>query len=203
MPSLFNRKSATDTAEPVPAREPAEVARPKGYTPPKAKATPKRSAGGRRAEPPPANRREAVKRMREKNRADRLYSMEQQKAGNDQYLTPRDKGPERALVRDLVDSRRTVGPWLFLVIVPLLVTSNPSLGAAVYYGGQALWALILLATVVNSAFIGRKVIKAVKAQFPDTTQRSRSLIFYAIMRGLSPRFLRIPKPRVALGADVS
>jgi hypothetical protein len=200
VPALFNRKSPVDATEPA-VEEPSPGA-PRGYTQGKGKATPKRTAARKSVEAPPANRREAARRMREKNRSDRQYAMEQQRAGNDDYLTARDKGPERALVRDLVDSRRTVGPWLFLVIVPLLVTSNPALGPTIYYGGQAMWALILLGTVVNSAFIGRKVVKAVKARFPNSTQRPRGLVFYAIMRGLSPRFLRIPKPRVELGSDV-
>ena len=35
------------------------------------------------------------------------------RAGDERYLLARDRGPERALVRDIVDSRRTVGTCFF------------------------------------------------------------------------------------------
>ena len=33
------------------------------------------------------------------------------RTGDERYLLARDRGPERALVRNIVDSRRTVGTW--------------------------------------------------------------------------------------------
>jgi len=203
VPSLFSRKSSTATAEEsAPAvTEDTVVPRGKGYTPGKGRATSKRTAAGRRSsDAPPASRREAYKRQRSRNREDRMYAMEQQRAGNDAYLTKRDKGPERALVRDLVDRRRTLGPWLLLImLLVVFIFSNTAWPVAVQIFGQVLLTMTLVGTVVDSFFIGRGVHKQVGARFPETTQRMRGLIFYGIMRGLQARRLRIPRPRKQIG----
>src|SRR5258706_2897615 len=84
-------------------------ARARGYTPSKrdlGAATPKRKQSGRVVEPPPANRREALKRMRQQQRETRAEKRAGMLAGDERHLPPRDKGPERALVPDIVDSQR-------------------------------------------------------------------------------------------------
>ncbi len=45
-------------------------------------------------------------------------------AGKEEYLLARDKGPERALVRDIVDSRRTVGTFFFGGALIVLIGSS-------------------------------------------------------------------------------
>src|SRR5690606_32859094 len=118
--SPFRRKSAA-AAEPATVAEPVEAAdsveekpvrtRPRAYTVSKremGKITPKRRQGGRKVEPPPANRREAMKRMREKQRQARAEARAGMLAGKEEYLPARDKGPERRLVRDIVDARRNL-----------------------------------------------------------------------------------------------
>jgi hypothetical protein len=204
VPSLFSRKSATTE---VPEVEPEATAaspdsrRPKGYTPGKGRATAKRGAAARRpTEAPPTNRREAYRRQRERNREERLYAMEQQRLGNDKYLPRRDQGAERALVRDIVDRRRTIGPWLLLImLVVLFFFSNPALPVAVQIFGQSLLMVTLLATVLDCFLIGWRVRKEVRARFPQTQQRMSGMIFYAIMRGIQARRLRMPKPRKQIG----
>lgn len=190
----------------MPQNEPDEppvepVRAPKGYTPGKGHATAKRGAAGRRsADAPPATRREAYRRQRGRNREERAYAMEQQRLGNDQYLPRRDKGPERALARDIVDRRRTVGPWLLLVmLVVLFFLTNPALPVPVQIFGQSLLLVTLLATVLDSYLIGRRVRREVRARFPDTGQRMGGVIFYAIMRGIQARRLRMPKTRKQIG----
>jgi hypothetical protein len=42
----------------------------------------------------------------------------------------------------------------------------------------------------------------VKERFPKTTQRIGSLQIYGVMRGLTFRRMRVPKPRVELGQAV-
>jgi hypothetical protein len=201
---LFSRKSSPT---PEPAQEPGEaeqqivhVAR--SHTPAKGKATPKRTeAQRRRAEPPPSNRRDAVKRAREKARAERSEAYEGMKAGDERYLLPRDKGPERALVRDIVDSRRTVGPFFFAGAFVLLFLFQVPDGR-VQLGANIIWLLLALAVIVDSVLISRKVKQMVKERFPKSTQSMRSLYFYAIMRAISFRKLRMPKTRVSIGDKI-
>ncbi|NUT35890.1 MAG: DUF3043 domain-containing protein [Hamadaea sp.] len=219
MSTLFRRKSAdlveesvasvtTDADEPTDADETSKVdadsdvtRASKAYTPSKGKATPKRSDGRRKPEPPPANRREAYKRMREKQRAERSEAMAGMKAGEERYLLPRDKGAERALVRDIVDSRRTVGTWFFgsaFVVLLGTGTGNPTM---VMYA-QLIWFAIAVLTLVDTILICRKVSRLVRERFPKSTVKPRSLYFYAFMRAITFRRLRMPQARLKFGDPV-
>lgn len=171
----------------------------KSYTPRKGKATPKRTEAQRRkAEPPPTNRREALRRSREKARAERAEAYQGMKAGDERYMLPRDKGPERALVRDIVDSRRTVGPYFFAgAFVLLFLFQVPDV--RVQAAANVIWLLLALAVIVDSFLISRKVKRMINERYPKTTQRMGSLYLYAIMRAISFRKLRMPKTRVKIG----
>ncbi|GGN91104.1 hypothetical protein GCM10010112_77030 [Actinoplanes lobatus] len=179
--------------------------RPKGYTPSKKElgvVTPKRAAQGRRVQDPaPANRKEAYKQMRERQRAERAEASEGMRNGDERYLLARDRGPERSLVRDIVDSRRTVGSFFIAGAVVVLIGSSINI-PAVYYASNVLWAGLALAVFVDSVFIARRIKKHVRARFPQTTQKLGGLYFYGIMRGLTFRRMRVPKPKVQLGATV-
>jgi hypothetical protein len=209
VPSLFRRKStpdlvadAVEAAEADPADD-ATQARPRGYTPGKGKATPKRpSASVRKPEPAPANRREAMKRSREKQRADRAEQRAGMMAGDERYLLPRDRGPERALARDVVDSRRTVGTFFFGGALLVLLGSNRAMPPVVQIVSNALWALLALAVVVDSYFICRKIKRMVHERLPKSKTGTRGLYLYAIMRGVTFRGMRIPKPRVKVGQPI-
>jgi hypothetical protein len=47
-----------------------------------------------------------------------------------------------------------------------------------------------------------RVKKLIRQRFPRTTQRMGSLYLYAIMRGITFRRMRMPRPRVQLGAKI-
>jgi hypothetical protein len=208
VPSLFRRRSADLVEDAVDsAQEPAEDDRPtKGYTPSKRElgmVTPKRSATQRRrgAEPPPANRREAARRMRERQREQRTESMEGMRRGDERYLLARDRGPERALVRNIVDSRRNAGTWFFGGALIVLVGSSVA-NPLIQIVSNMLWAFLALAVVADAVLISRRIKKLVRERFPDTTQRMRSLYTYGIMRSITFRRMRMPKPQVDIGETV-
>ncbi len=200
--ALFSKKSDTNLPADLPSAEDDVVHVARSYTPSKGKATPKRTEAQRRkAEPPPANRREALKRTREKNKAERAEAYAGMKAGDERYLLPRDKGPERALVRDIVDSRRTVGPYFFagaFVLLFLFQIRNNAIGLA----ANIIWFMLAFAVVVDSMLISRKIKALIKERFPKTTQKMGSLYFYGIMRAISFRKLRMPKTRVNIGDKI-
>ncbi|MDG6102400.1 DUF3043 domain-containing protein [Dactylosporangium aurantiacum] len=207
MPSLFSRKSA-EPAE-APAEEPAqpEVSSGKRQTLSKrelGKTTPKRVVAGRRVvEPPATNRREAAKRMRERQRAERLEAREGMANGDERFLLPRDKGPERRLVRDIVDSRRTIGTFFFgTTFLVMLVGFNRNLNPSIYFAANALFGVMAVATAIDSFLISRTIKRLIKQRFPSTNERLGRLYFYAIMRAISFRFIRNPKPQVKIGASV-
>jgi hypothetical protein len=160
-------------------------------------------AGRRVAEPPAANRREAAKRLREKQRQERLEARTGMANGEERFLLARDKGPVRRLVRDIVDSRRTIGTWFFgTTFVVMLVGFNRSLNPSIYLAANALFGVMAIATAIDSFLISRTVKRLVRERFPNTDERLGRLYFYAIMRGISFRFIRNPKPQVKVGAPV-
>nr|WP_230416118.1 DUF3043 domain-containing protein [Micromonospora tarapacensis] len=195
---MFRRKSA-DLADPAtepltPAEE--EAARPRGYTPSKGRETPKRPAVGRRpaGATAPLSKEEA-KAVRRQRRAE--AAAEFRREGG-----PRDRGPERLLARNVVDSRRTVGTWFFGGALVVLIGSNQAMPPAIRLASNLLWAALAVGVVIDSVLISRRIKKLVGARFPNSTQRMGSLYLYAIMRSITFRKLRTPAPQVGLGDPV-
>ncbi|GIJ50506.1 hypothetical protein Val02_73920 [Virgisporangium aliadipatigenens] len=207
VPSLFKRKVEEEAVDETPAEESFGAAvRPRGHTPSKrelGKVTPKRQdTTRRRVAEPPANTKEARQRQREKAKQDRIERREGMMNGDDRYLLARDKGPERALVRDLVDRRLTIGTWFFGGALLVLVGSSRAMPQLIQVVSNLLWALLAAATLIDSLLIAREIKREVKARFPKTEQRMGSLYLYGAMRGLTFRRLRMPKPRVKIGTKV-
>nr|MDT0658944.1 DUF3043 domain-containing protein [Micromonospora sp. DSM 115978] len=202
MPSLFRRKSTDlvdEAVTEVAAEDEAAPARSKGYTPSKKELgvqTPKRPAAARRptADSKPLNKQEA----RERRRAARAEATaEFRREGG-----PRDRGPERLLARNVVDSRRTVGTWFFGGALVVLLGSSPSMPPVVRLASNLLWAALAAGVVVDSVLIARKIKKLVRERFPRTDQRMGSLYLYAIMRAITFRRMRAPVPQVNIGDKI-
>ena len=203
MPSLFSRKPAAPAVEDSPTAEPEVVAVRRSYTPSKkeqGKATPKRAQGGRKVEPPPANRREAMKRQREKQRQSRLEARAGMMAGKEEYLPKRDQGPERALARDIVDSRRNLASYFIPVAFLLIIGTSGAMPPAVRLGANMLTFAMIAGVIVDSFLLTRRLKNALHAKFPKALARSHYQ--YAIMRSLSIRRMRIPGPKVKLGQKI-
>jgi hypothetical protein len=200
---LFRRsKQADDAAEAaLESAEPAQNAG-KAYTPGKGRPTPKRSQRARAAEPPPKDNKEARKRMRERMRAERAEQAKGMREGDERYLLARDRGPVRKLVRDLIDARRNIGPYFFGGLFVVLITSLQSMPEMVRFGGSVLWFGLLLLMVLDGFLISRLVKRSVTERFPESNERMPALYFYAIMRSLSFRKIRNPKPQVKIGDEV-
>jgi hypothetical protein len=137
--------------------------------------------------------------MRARQRVERAEASAGMRAGDERYLLARDRGPERALVRNIVDSRRTVGTWFFLGAIIVLFGSSTKMPVQVQLFANLLWAVLAIAVVVDSFLISRRIKKLVAERFPKSTTRKGSLYIYGIMRGLTFRRMRVPKPAVDLG----
>ena len=198
MPSLFRRKPANLVEDAIAAVEAEEASRPRGYTPSKkelGKETPKRpSTNPRAAGAKPLTKEEARTRQREL-RAD--AAAEFRREGG-----PRDRGPERRLARDVVDSRRTVGTWFFGGALIVLIGSANAMPPVVRLVSNLLWVVLAIAVVVDSFLITRKIGRLVRERFPKTDQRMGSLYLYAIMRGITFRRMRTPAPQVKIGEAI-
>jgi DUF3043 family protein len=215
VPSLFRRRDAdadssdgagsADTAtEPVEDEEtPAEV-QSKSYTPGKGRPTPKRKDAQRRtAEPPPSDRKEAARRLRQKQQKERAEARQRMMAGDEKYLPPRDRGPERAVARDVVDSRRNVGGYFLIAALVILIGTSSGMPPVVQFAAQFLWYALALAFIADCIVLSRRVRKTIKAKQPKTTVRFGGIYLYAVMRSITFRRLRMPSPRVKLGEKLT
>ncbi|WP_433262882.1 DUF3043 domain-containing protein [Micromonospora vinacea] len=197
MPSLFRRKSTDLVDEAVTSVTPEETAeRPRGYTPAKGRETPKRPTAGRRPAGPTRPLTKEEERERRRQLRAEAASEFRREGG------PRDRGPERLLARNVVDSRRTVGTWFFGGALIVLVGSNAAMPAPVRLISNVLWGALALGVVVDSVLICRKISKLVRERFPKTDQRMGSLFLYAVMRSITFRRMRAPAPQVNLGDKV-
>ena len=214
---LLGRKNDGDVpeAEPTALDDSAAV----GTTAPKGRPTPKRSQSEKRrgpVAPAPMTTSEARKRRKEmratltkeerqaeklQRRASMTDRREKMMAGEEDYLLPRDKGPVRRYVRDIVDSRRNLlglfmPAALFMIFVMLSVPKVQLLISPAM--------LVLMAIMgVDAVLLARKANKAVAAKFPDNTEGPRKLGFYAAGRASQLRRMRAPRPRVERGAKVT
>lgn len=200
----FLRRSSTETTTPDTADDGAPTTQDDspGSTGGKGRPTPKRrEAEGKRrgpVPPPPRTQREALKRMR-RNKPERRKAAaerrERMMAGDDRYLMPRDRGPVRAHVRDIVDSRRHL-MGLFMPLV-LIVFATTLVQNVIVQQFATLFCLALLLTMIlEGTFLGRLVNKRVRAKHPDAQDRPLSLGWYAFTRAMQIRKLRVPRPRV-------
>ena len=200
----FRRKSAA-TSDDVPETvEPIGPQAGKNYTPAKGRPTPKRAEASkqRKAVVAPTDKKEARTQMRAKMREERSVAYEGQRRGDDKYLTSRDKGPVRKLVRDLVDSRRNVGSYFLIGAFVVLLFSQPQWPAPIRFGANILWLLIIVAILLDVFLISRMVRKQVRGRFPNAPDKMGGLAFYGVMRSVQFRRMRSPSPQVKVGEKV-
>jgi hypothetical protein len=181
------------------------------HTPAKGRPTPKRrEAEGRKrgpVAPPPRTQREAMKRARgnKVSKQDRRSAATERRArmaaGDDKYLLARDKGPVRAFVRDIVDSRRhLIGLFMPLALLVLVAMVAPVPALQAYAAPGTL--VVLLVMVLEGFLLGRNVVRRVREKFPDASDRPLSLGWYSFVRASQVRKLRVPKPKVQPGDTV-
>ncbi|WP_309712344.1 DUF3043 domain-containing protein [Pseudolysinimonas sp.] len=114
--------------------------------------------------------------------------------GDERYLPVRDKGVQKRYVRDFVDARFSAGeilmPTLVLVILTWFV---PQIADYAFLG---FWAIFLF-VVADCVVLGFQVTRRLAAKYgKDKVERVR---WYAAMRAIQMRFLRLPKPQVKRG----
>lgn len=189
-----------------------------GTTAPKGKPTPKRSDSAKRrgpVAPAPMTSAEARKRRKElratltkeerrEEKATRRTAMNERRermmSGEEAYLLPRDQGPVRRYVRDIVDARRNV-LGLFMPAALGLIFVMLAVPQVQLFISPAMLVLMLL-MAVDGILLGRKVNKAVDAKFPDNTEGAFKLGLYAAGRASQMRRMRAPRPQVERGAKV-
>ncbi|HVK24369.1 MAG TPA: DUF3043 domain-containing protein [Actinokineospora sp.] len=214
----FLRRNAADSADSQVDEESTVAVGddvPKGHTPGKGRPTPKRrEAEGRKrgpVAPPPKTTREAMRRARgskeerkaqaAKNKERRMQTRQRMLDGDEKYLMPRDRGPVKAYVRDLVDSKRNLlGLFMPLALVVVLSMFVQNFAVQQYATLASLVMLILM--IVEGVINGRRFTRLARVKFPKENIRGASIGWYAFVRASQIRKLRAPKPRVSPGDAV-
>lgn len=143
----------------------------------------------------PLTRKEQAERERKRRASARDKQREALMGGGSAADLPlRDRGPARALARDVVDRRRTVAEFMLPILVLILVMSFFRSAAAVVF---SLWTVTILATVVDELWLVASLKRELKKRF--TKAESRGAVLYAVLRSTQLRRMRLPKPAVAIG----
>jgi hypothetical protein len=144
----------------------------------------------------PNDRKEAAKQARAKAAESRERARVGMAVGDERYLPMRDRGPQKKYVRDYVDARFSVGEVLIPVMFAVILLTFIPDPAVQSIGILALWAFFLVA-VADVVVLGFLLNRKLAAKFgADKVERVR---WYAAMRALQLRPLRLPKPQVKRG----
>jgi hypothetical protein len=143
----------------------------------------------------PHDRKAAARLTREK-RAERSARMrEGMRTGDERYLPARDKGPVRRFVRDWVDARLCMAEMLLPLLVVIMILSSVSRGAS-----NGLWAAAILIIGLDTCLLVFRLRRELRIRFAGSD--THGAVWYAIMRSIQLRWLRMPKPQVKLGAKL-
>ncbi len=140
----------------------------------------------------PSDRKEAARMERARANEERNKARIGLAAGDEKYLPLRDRGPQKKFARDFVDARYNVGelmvPFMFLVIIMTFIPSLPVQESSFL----VLWAFFFIA-LTDVMILGVQLRKRITAKFGSVDKGVR---WYAGMRSLQLRPLRLPKPQV-------
>lgn len=129
--------------------------------------------------------------------AERRAAREGMQRGEDRFLTARDRGPQRRLVRDIVDSRFTAGELVLPAMFVFLIVSSVNNYTVQLVTLISMWLLFAI-VVVDAFLLSRKVEKNVAEKF-GSEKVERGTRWYAAMRSIQMRPMRLPKPQVKRG----
>ncbi len=144
----------------------------------------------------PRNRKEASLQRREKMREARARQRQALETGDDRYLPARDQGPVKRLVRDYVDSHRTIGEFMLPIFFLIFITVYINTEWAARFSSSAFLTVILL-MIVDSVRMSRGSKAAVREKFGD--DETKGITMYTLLRAWQMRRLRLPKPQVKAG----
>lgn len=186
------RRSKTETS---PTTDPAPAPTGSG----KGRPTPTRKeaeAAARARAKAPRTRKEQVAAARAVRGESSRRIREAMKTGDERYLPARDRGPVRRFVRDFVDSRFS---FIELMVPILVITLILGYSGSTYLAGVANSVLFgaLLLIVLDMIVLRFRLRRELARRFPGESVKGTT--YYAVMRALQMKFMRLPKAQVKIG----
>ena len=183
---------------PVPNDAPSEGTVLNGTPAGKGRATPSRAEReAARKRPLVPDTKEAKARARADLAAQREKARLGMAAGDPRYLPARDQGAQRKFARDWVDAGWHLGEAVMPAMVLVILATFLPIAALQYYAFVGLWIFILF-VIGDMVITSISVKRAVKKKF-GADKMEKGLGWYAAMRTVQMRFLRLPKPQVKRG----
>ncbi len=156
--------------------------------------TRKEAEAAARARAKAARNPKAAKGQTRAMRAERSHEIRaRMRAGDEKYLLPRDRGPVRRFVRDYVDSRLNMAEFA----MPLLILSLVAQMAGALELGVGIMNATLLVVILDAVWLRFRLRTQLRDRFGK--EHLRGTTFYALMRALQMRFMRVPKPQYRIG----
>jgi len=121
------------------------------------------------------------------------------KTGEERYLLARDKGPVRRFVRDFVDSRWSAVELMIPVLVISMVMGYSGNTNARVVSSYLLMAMFVI-IIVEMTGLRFRIRREVQQRFPG--ESLKGLTYYAVVRAMQIRPLRLPKAKVKRGAPL-
>lgn len=147
-----------------------------------------------------AQNKEAKKLQRRKEAEQRERARVGMMQGDERFLPARDKGPQRRFVRDVVDSRINIGEFLIPAMVFILfMTFLPAQWQALSL--FAIWGYLGV-SIFDVVLLGFSLKKKLEHKF-GKDQVQPGYRWYAAMRAMQFRVLRMPKPQVKRFARIA
>ena len=183
---------------PVPNDAPSEGTVLNGTPAGKGRATPSRAEQeAARKRPLVPDTKEAKARARADLAAQREKARLGMAAGDPRYLPARDQGAQRKFARDWVDAGWHLGEAVMPAMVLVILATFLPIAALQYYAFVGLWIFIFF-VIGDMIITSISVKRAVKKKF-GADKMEKGLGWYAAMRTVQMRFLRLPKPQVKRG----
>lgn len=181
-----------------PAETPEHPAKPGG----KGRPTPTRkeaeAAARARARTPRSRKEVAAARRSERADANRKVR-DALRSGDERNLPPRDQGPVRRFIRDFVDSRISFLEILLPVMVIVMVLTYSGNARLVTFA-NSLFLTVLVLIVFDMVRLRFRLRRELTRRFPDAEQRGST--FYAVMRSMQLKFMRLPRAQVKIGQQL-
>ncbi|MEY2673497.1 MAG: hypothetical protein RLZZ514_62 [Actinomycetota bacterium] len=144
--------------------------------------------------------KEAKKAARAQLAAKRAEAREGMLNGEERYLTARDRGPQKKLARDMVDSRFTVGELLLPVVFVAVILNTVNNDLVNLAAILIMWS-IMGGMIVDAILLSRRVTKRLTAKYGEANLE-RGLKMYVALRSMQMRPMRLPKPQVKRGTVI-
>lgn len=147
----------------------------------------------------PRTRKELARAQRDTRAESSTNVRAAMKAGDERYYLPRDQGPMRRFVRDFVDSRFSFIELMIPLLIVTMVLGYSGNARLAGIGNTVLFGTLLL-VVLDMVMLRIRLKRQVSKRFPG--ESTKGLVYYATIRALQMKFMRLPKSKVKIGQEL-